>query len=131
MTGTLRKADVILIASVLCISLIGFFLQLTVFTGAYSPGARVEIIMDGELYGTYPLRSPGEIAVKDAYNNIVAITKDKSGRMSVKMKSADCPGLDCVHHAPIEFSGQSIVCLPAKLIVKIKDGGDDIDGYTY
>jgi hypothetical protein len=130
-TGILKKADVILIASVLCAALIAFLLQLTVFAGTYSSGAAVEITLDGELYGIYPLGSPREIKVDDGFDNVVAITKDKDGGMSVSMKSADCPGQDCVRHAPISLSGQAIVCLPAKLIVEIKDGDDDIDGYTY
>jgi hypothetical protein len=47
------------------------------------------------------------------------------------MKDAKCPVNDCVRHAAISLDGQTIVCLPAKLIVEIKNGSGDIDGYTY
>jgi hypothetical protein len=127
----IKKADLILIVLILIGSLALSLVQAFSYAGSYSEAATVEIIMDGEPYGTYPLAKPRVIAVHDAYKNVVAIEKNKDGTMSVKMKSADCPGQDCVHHAPIELGGQSIVCLPSKLIVKIRNGGDVIDGFTY
>jgi hypothetical protein len=127
----IRRADVILIMLILFASLILSFVQASSYSGSYSKNATVEIILDGEAYGIYPLGTPREIAVHDEYKNVVAIEKNKDGTMFVRMKSAVCPGLDCVHHAPIELGGQSIVCLPSKLIVKIQNGGDEPDGFTY
>ena len=48
----------------------------------------------------------------------------------VTMEEADCPTQDCVHTGKITRSGQSIVCLPARVIVRLEgaasDGGPDI-----
>lgn len=47
-----------------------------------------------------------------------------------EMVSADCPTQDCVHTGKISRSGQSIVCLPARVIVVLEGaperGGPDI-----
>ncbi|MDR0854070.1 MAG: NusG domain II-containing protein [Clostridiales Family XIII bacterium] len=127
----LRKADVILIVAILCVAFAGAFLQAFVFTGTYSGDAVVKITLDGEIYGTYPLKTPAVIKVDDEYSNVVAIEKGKDGNMSVRMKDADCPGGDCLRHASINLGGQNIICLPAKLVVEIKGGGSEVDGYTY
>ena len=50
---------------------------------------------------------------------------------SVQVTSSDCPTQDCVRTGAITRSGQSIVCLPARLIVQLTggpagDGGVDV-----
>lgn len=42
----------------------------------------------------------------------------------VEMVFSDCPTQDCVHTGKITRSGQSIVCLPARVIVALTGGGD-------
>ena len=44
----------------------------------------------------------------------------------VWVESSDCPTQDCVHTGHISRSGQSIVCLPARVIVRLK-GGETVD----
>ena len=43
------------------------------------------------------------------------------------VESSDCPTQDCVHTGHISRSGQSIVCLPARVIVQLVggSGGED------
>ena len=45
----------------------------------------------------------------------------------VWVESSDCPTQDCVHTGHISRAGQSIVCLPARVIVQLVggDGGED------
>jgi hypothetical protein len=58
---------------------------------------------------------------------------------SVRMVSADCPGGDCLKMAPLTSERGAIVCLPHKLVLKLraKDGrkpsnpDDAIDAVTY
>ena len=45
----------------------------------------------------------------------------------VWVESSDCPTQDCVHTGHISRSGQSIVCLPARVIVTL-EGGAVSDG---
>lgn len=44
----------------------------------------------------------------------------------VWMQDADCKGKDCVRQGKIKKTGQSIVCLPHKIVITI-EGEADID----
>lgn len=41
---------------------------------------------------------------------------------------SDCPTQDCVRTGTITRSGQSIVCLPARIIIRLEGGTPDPDG---
>ena len=40
----------------------------------------------------------------------------------IRIKSAPCVGQDCVHTGHISRSGQSIVCLPARVVIELEGG---------
>ena len=44
------------------------------------------------------------------------------------VSSSDCPTQDCVHTGTISRSGQSIVCLPARIIIQLTGGQADPGG---
>ena len=47
---------------------------------------------------------------------------------NVRMKYSDCHNQICVEHAPISRSGESIICLPHKLVVEVRGGKEaDVD----
>ncbi|MDR1515387.1 MAG: NusG domain II-containing protein [Synergistaceae bacterium] len=55
---------------------------------------------------------------------------------SVRMISADCPGGDCLKIAPLKSGRGTIVCLPHKLVIKLRANGkresdDAVDAVTY
>ena len=62
---------------------------------------------------------PGEktIAIDGTYHLTVIL--DKTG---AAVTDSDCPGRDCVHTGRITRAGQSIVCLPARIIVSLEGG---------
>lgn len=43
-----------------------------------------------------------------------------SPEWSVRVSDSDCPGQDCVHTGAISRTGQSIVCLPAQVVVYLE-----------
>lgn len=47
------------------------------------------------------------------------------GPEGVRVREADCPIQDCVHTGTITRSGQSIVCLPGRIIVQLEGGTAD------
>ena len=49
---------------------------------------------------------------------------------AVRVSESDCPGQDCVHSGSITRAGQSIVCLPARLIVELSGTADGYDLVT-
>jgi hypothetical protein len=43
----------------------------------------------------------------------------------VRVAEADCPTQDCVHTGTITHGGQSIVCLPGRIVVALEGSADD------
>ena len=64
---------------------------------------------------------PGEtgagkmIRISGKIGECIMIIKDGE----VYMQEADCPNQICVHHAPISHKGETIVCLPNRIIIEI------------
>lgn len=111
------KADLILMAVII---VVGIGASILLATGQNS-GSVVEIKLDGKVCGTYSLSHDREIAIRDGQDrNVVKIYHG-----SVSMKSANCRNQVCVEHSPISRSGETIVCLPHKVVVTIKGGGGD------
>ena len=50
-----------------------------------------------------------------------------SPEWSVRVSDSDCPGQDCVHTGAITRAGQSIVCLPAQVVVSLVSTSSDVD----
>lgn len=111
----IKKADIILAAGLIIIGLaMSYILSL-----GHDSGSRLIITCDGERFGSYPLAEDREITVRrDSHMNKVTI---KDGIVS--MSFSDCHGQDCVHQGDISLSGESIICLPNKVVLEIS--GDD------
>ena len=63
---------------------------------------------------------PGEYRISDGDSyNVIEITEG-----GVRMKEADCPDQICVSRGLIQKSGQSIVCLPHRLVIRLEQVGD-------
>lgn len=45
----------------------------------------------------------------------------------VEILHSDCPGQDCVHAGAIYRSGQSLICLPAQVVIHLEGGEDGPD----
>ena len=45
----------------------------------------------------------------------------------VSVTSSDCPTQDCVHTGRISRAGQSIVCLPAQVVISLVGAASDVD----
>lgn len=90
----------------------------------------VVISAGGEVVQRVPLeRFPAQplTVQSDGYTLVVARTDTASGGAAVYVERSDCPGQDCVHTTPICRSGQSIVCLPAKVTVTLTGAAPDAD----
>ena len=54
------------------------------------------------------------------------VSQGESG-LGLYVAAADCPTQDCVHTGTITREGQSIVCLPARIIIRLEGGAVDRD----
>lgn len=79
------------------------------------PAEYLQITVDGEIYGMYDLSENQEISIGDT--NVCRIEEEK-----VTMIQADCPDQICVHTAAISSDGGTIVCLPNRIVLEIRNG---------
>lgn len=117
-----RKADFILLAMLILIGIAGSVL----LSFGDSGGDRVVITVRGEDYGTYPLSEDRTIEVtRDGRSNTVVIEDG-----TVRVTDATCKNHVCIDHAPIRSAGESIICLPNRVVVKIEGKGGDLDAIS-
>ena len=154
----IRKADIILFIFLVAAGLAASA-ALSMSHSAAGSDARVVIKSGGELFATYPLSkdtvievpAPAEAAMSDGADaseaagaedasssdgvtggectqysnyNIVEISGG-----SVSVTKASCKNQVCVRHGKISHTGESIVCLPNRLVVTIEGGDREGGGY--
>lgn len=114
------KNDILLILFFLIIGIGAFaFMQLQ-----GKRGAEVKVSVNNKEYGTYSLDKNQTVIIgEDDWENILII---KDGKAS--MAKADCPDKICVNHAAISKKGETIVCLPHKVVVEVVDENGTQDG---
>ncbi len=109
----MKKKDLFLICIFLAIGMIGFFALKGIQKFAASNEQMLKISVDGEIYGKYSLKNKQEIKIGDT--NVCQIEEDGT----VSMTEADCPDHLCVKQGKIKEFGESIVCLPNKVVLEI------------
>lgn len=110
-----KKADILLLCAVLLLCVSGLLL----YAGIGSSGRTVRVEVDGDLYGRWDLSEDAEIDI--AGHNLLCIREGEA-----MMRSADCPDGLCVAHLPVSRAGQSIICLPNRVVVLV-EGEPEID----
>lgn len=117
-----HRNDWILAAVMLFMAAVGFI----VYQTAKEKGSYVAVIQEGEETHWFSLEEDQEfrIELKTGEYNLLCIEDGKA-----YMKNADCPDQICVHHQAISNVGETIVCLPHKVVLKViaDDGSQEID----
>ena len=112
------RNDIIFIAALLLIIAIiglGFFLL-------RKEGTTVTVEVGGQVFGEYSLfrDTVVDIDTGDGEVNRLVIREGKAF-----VETATCPDGICVGHRPISRKGESIVCLPHRIVIKVTDNGAD------
>ena len=108
----MKKNDIILIAVLLLVSAAGFLLFNALKTG----GDTVVVLIDGVERASYSLSLDREEVIETAGGiNTLVISGGKA-----YIKDADCPDGICVSHRAVSMVGETIVCLPHSLVIKIE-----------
>lgn len=77
--------------------------------------STVKISVDGKVYGKYSINKDKIIDIKTSKGrNVINIHNGY-----VEMEEADCPDKYCIKQGKIKNTGQTIVCLPHKVVVEI------------
>ena len=80
-------------------------------------GDSVEIRIGGELFKVLPLNTDSST---DVGGLCTVVIENGAARVS----ESTCSNLLCVNHRPISRSGESIVCLPNGVTVRVSGGAD-------
>ena len=113
--GRVVRNDVIFIISLLLIvSLLG--LGFYVFRGE---GDTVTVTVDGKLFGTYSLSHDKTIEIRTGedesqLNRLIILDGE------AYVEYASCPDGICAAHKPISRRGESIVCLPHRVVITVR-----------
>lgn len=109
----ISHADILLIVGILILAVAGLFAWKKLET----PGAYVDIMIDGNSVKTLRLDQDASYEVKQQAGVNTVVVQDGS----VTVQDADCPDKICVKHRAINRTGETIICLPHKLVVEIKE----------
>jgi len=109
-----RKNDIILVA---VIGLLAILLWLGIYF-TQNEGAYAYVTVKNAEYGKYPLDTDTEIRIGDGSTYNILVIKDGKAEVT----EASCPDKLCVHQGKVHYDGQSIICLPNKVVVEIVGG---------
>lgn len=119
----MKKADFIIIAAV---AVIAGFLVFFLYGLNNAWGAYVRLEVDGKVIETLSLDEDTvrEIETENNGRNVLVI---KDGE--AKISEANCPDGICTNHSKIHRNGESIICLPHKVVVTVinEKDADEID----
>lgn len=114
------KRDIILVLSMVIIAAAAF---LIINFAVKKDGSYAVIKVDGKVIKTQDLNS-GETTIEvNGYQGGVNKVVINDGKVS--MTEADCPDELCVKTGKISRVGETIVCLPHRVVVEIKGSQDD------
>ena len=110
----IKRGDVLL---AVCLLVFGL-LAAIIIPRLLPSGERVSVEIDGKAVAVYPLDEDTRVALDpDGDGKDVNILVIKDGAAYVE--SADCRDGICVAHSPVSKEGETVVCLPHRLIIRI------------
>lgn len=116
----MKKTDIIIFIIIIAAAAVLYF------SGLLKPGGKgdfVRITVNGSDYKTLDLNKNHELVIE----NNGHINKLVIENGFADMIEADCPDKICVKHKKISKSGETITCLPNKVVIEIKSKNNEID----
>lgn len=107
------KKDIILISIILLLAIALLF----IYKINTTKGNSVEVSIDGKIVYTLPLSENITKTISSKLGENILIIDNGY----VKIIEADCPDKLCINQKSISNVGETIICLPHKLIIKIKN----------
>lgn len=128
-----RKYKITVVLIILFLSLIlGLSLAAILQPAASDTECIADIYQDGNLLTSIPLdgshaSSRFTVTGENGCMNEIEVRSD-----SIGVVSADCPDQLCVHQGFIGRAGLPVVCLPNKLVIRLRENDpDDVDMIAY
>ncbi len=122
----IKRNDIIL-TTIFLITAILFFAGYNLFF--HEKGNYVQVMADGKVVNSLPLNTDITITI-NGYNNGENVLQIKDGYASIT--ESDCPDRLCQKQKKIRYNGETLVCLPHKVVVSvISQEETGIDGTAY
>lgn len=116
-----KRYDLLLLAALVLVGLgLTAFVLLSRMNSA-SDGLTVTVRQDNEVVATLPLDEDTTYAVQGEDGSTTNLVVIEDG--TVHMEEADCPDQLCVKQGKIRYAGDSLICLPNRVVVEIS--GED------
>ena len=116
----MKKRDILLAGGIVLVALV---MLLVMHVTGETKGDQVQITVNGEIYGTYPLKKDQTIEVTEGeFHNVIRIEDGQA-----YMEEADCPDGYCKRQGTISRVNETIVCLPHKLVAEVESDGSTTD----
>ncbi len=109
-----HRNDFLLLAGILVLVL----LLSAVFFLTRREGSFAAVIQNGKETARYSLREEREIPIRTE-GTVTHLLVIRAGEAEILQ--ADCPDQICVNHRAVSKVGETVVCLPRKLVIKIVD----------
>lgn len=118
--GRIRPVDIIVVAGVIVIGAVLLFVLFFI----RQPGSTVVVSVDGKEVASYALSDTVDVEVASLTDGMTG-----SNRLIIRdgeawIEEADCPDRLCVNQGRISHTGESIVCLPHRVTIRIEGGKD-------
>jgi hypothetical protein len=121
--------DALVICAVILLAVLS---AVTIWGGERESGELTVVIsVDGEEVERCLLTELPDMEVPysaNGYTLYVELAYTGGPNYGIQVSRSDCPTQDCVHTGTISRSGQSIVCLPARIIIQLEGGTESGDG---
>lgn len=115
-----KRADLILIGGIIVI-IAAMWIIINVFIKKSDDSNNAVVKIDGQTVYTLSLNKDTSITV-DGYNGGKNTITIKDG--TAYMQEADCPDHLCVKSGSISKTGETVVCLPHRVVIEIKGSKD-------
>ena len=115
------KRDIMLISTLIIVCVAAFLIINFVVK---KDGITAAVKVDGNIVYMHPLDKNASVTVEgyQGGSNTVVIENG-----TVYMKDADCPDKLCEKTGKISKNGETIVCLPHRVVVEIQGGEGNVD----
>ena len=116
----IRKRDIILCFILLVIGIIGFIAVKVLLR----PGNVAKVYIDDKLVDTLDLSTDDTYVYRTSYGTNTIVVENET----VRMESADCPDKVCVNMGDKTKSGETITCLPHRMVIEVRNDKErDVD----
>lgn len=116
----IRRGDIIITAILLLLAAI-----MAIAVSSLAPASQYAVITAN---GTEIARLPLDT---DCIYHIGKTNTIEISDGQVRMTEADCPDKLCIHTGKISESGQTIVCLPNRVVISISGENSTVDAHTH